>query len=219
MSIVLERLTKIQADIYKSKNKLNRDVKIIAVSKTFPINQVEPLIKGGHIHFGENKVQEAEKKWHNFKNVNNSIKLHMIGKLQTNKVKKAIKIFDYIHSLDSIKLADHLNKCEEDTKKKLSYFIQVNFANEKQKSGIPILEVKSFYNYCKNKTKLNIIGIMCYPPFGLDPTNFFDKAQKLNKELGFEELSMGMSNDFHKALDYGSTFLRLGSTIFGSRES
>ena len=203
----------------KSEYKQDLKTKIIAVTKTFPISEIKPLIDHGHLHYGENKVQEALEKWSDIKNEVKNIKLHMIGKLQTNKVKKAIKIFDYIHSLDSIKLADQLNKYEEDTKKKLSYFIQVNFANEKQKSGIPILEVKSFYNYCKNKTKLNIIGIMCYPPFGLDPTNFFDKAQKLNKELGFEELSMGMSNDFHKALDYGSTFLRLGSTIFGSRES
>ena len=219
MSIVLERFNKVQADIYQSSKNFNRDIKIIAVSKTFPMESIEPLIKKGHVHYGENKVQEAEKKWKIYKQNNKFIKLHMIGKLQTNKVKKAIQIFDYIHSLDNIKLADQLNKCENDLNKKLFYFIQVNFADEKQKSGVPISETKTFYNYCKNQAKLNIIGIMCFPPFGIDPTTFFDKAQKLNMELGFKELSMGMSNDFDKALDFGSTFLRIGSNIFGNRKN
>ena len=187
------------------------------MSKTFPLEKIKPLIDRGHIHFGENKVQETEKKWKNIKNEKKSLKLHMLGRLQTNKAKKAVLIFDYIHSLDSKKLADNLKKSENETGRKLSYFIQVNFANETQKSGIPISEAEFFYQYCKSKINLNIIGIMCFPPFDVDPENYFKQAFQLNKKLGLKELSMGMSNDYLKAITNGSTFVRVGSAIFGDR--
>ena len=218
MSSVLERFNKIQADISEHTVNLKDSTKIIAVSKTFSINHIQPLIKQGHIHFGENKVQEAEKKWKNIKNENKNLKLHMLGKLQTNKVKKAVSIFDYIHSVDNKKLADILKKSEFEIGKNLSYFIQVNFADEKQKSGLSVSDTLSFYSYCKNEIHLNIIGIMCFPPFGLDPTKFFKQAFELNNKLGLSELSMGMSNDYLKAIKLGSTFVRIGSAIFGERK-
>ncbi len=218
MSIVLERFNKIQADISEHTANLKNFTKIIAVTKTFPIDHIKPLVDQGHIHFGENKVQEAEKKWKLIKNENQELKLHMLGKLQTNKVKKAVSIFDYIHSLDSKKLADILSKSETESGKKLSYFIQVNFSNEKQKSGIPAPEALQFYEYCKNITHLNIVGVMCFPPFDLDPTKFFKEAFELNNKLGLNELSMGMSNDYLKAIKFGSTFVRIGSAIFGERK-
>ena len=218
MSSVLERFNKIQADISKEAPNLEESAKIIAVSKTFTIDHIEPLINHGHIHFGENKVQEAEKKWQTVKNKNKKLKLHMLGKLQTNKVKKAVSIFDYIHSVDSKKLADVLKKSEIENGKNLAYFIQVNFANEKQKSGIPVSDALSFYEYCKNEIHLNIIGLMCFPPFDLDPTKFFKQAFELNNRLGLRELSMGMSSDYLKAIKFGSTFIRIGSAIFGERK-
>ena len=218
MSSVLERFNKIQADISKQAPNLEESAKIIAVSKTFPIDHIEPLINHGHIHFGENKVQEAEKKWKTVKNKNKNLKLHMLGKLQTNKAKKAVSIFDYIHSVDSKKLADVLKKSEIENGKNLAYFIQVNFANEKQKSGIPVSDALSFYEYCKNEIHLNIIGLMCFPPFDLDPTKFFKQAFELNNRLGLRELSMGMSSDYLKAIKFGSTFIRIGSAIFGERK-
>ncbi len=218
MSSVLERFNKIQADISKQALNLEGSAKIIAVSKTFPIDHIEPLINHGHIHFGENKVQEAEKKWKTVKNKNKNLKLHMLGKLQTNKAKKAVSIFDYIHSVDSKKLADVLKKSEIENGKNLAYFIQVNFANEKQKSGISVSDALSFYEYCKNEIHLNIIGLMCFPPFDLDPTKFFKQAFELNNRLGLRELSMGMSSDYLKAIRFGSTFIRIGSAIFGERK-
>ena len=193
-------------------------IKIIAVSKTFSIDHVKPLINHGHIHFGENKVQEAEKKWINIKNDKKNLKLHMLGKLQTNKVKKAVSIFDYIHSVDNKKLADILKKSEFEIGKNLSYFIQVNFADEKQKSGILPSDAVSFYGYCKNEIHLNVIGLMCFPPFGKDPTSFFKLAYDLNNKLELKELSMGMSNDYLQAIKLGSTFVRVGSAIFGERK-
>ncbi len=217
MNSVLDRFDKIQADILENSKKTNIPIEIIAVSKTFPLEKIKPLIDRGHIHFGENKVQETEKKWKNIKNEKKSLKLHMLGRLQTNKAKKAVLIFDYIHSLDSKKLADNLKKSENETGRKLSYFIQVNFANETQKSGIPISEAEFFYQYCKSKINLNIIGIMCFPPFDVDPENYFKQAFQLNKKLGLKELSMGMSNDYLKAINNGSTFVRVGSAIFGDR--
>ena len=218
MSTVLERYNKIQADILKETTNLEDSPKIIAVSKTFPLDQIKPLINEGHIHFGENKVQEAEKKWKSIKLEHKNLKLHMMGKLQTNKAKKAVSIFDYIHSVDSKKLADILKKNEVEIGKKLSYFIQVNFADEINKSGIPISEASSFYGYCKNEIKLNIVGLMCFPPFDVDPVNYFKQAFELNNKLGLKELSMGMSNDYIKAIKFGSTFLRIGSAIFGERK-
>ena len=217
MNSVLERFNKIQADITKQTASLKETVKIIAVSKTFSIDHISPLLDEGHIHFGENKVQEAEKKWSSLKKEKVNLKLHMLGKLQTNKVKKAVSIFDYIHSLDNIKLADTLKKNEVEMGRKLSYFMQVNFANEKQKLGLSVSDVPSFFEYCKNKIDLNIVGTMCFPPFETDPEIFFKKAYELNKSLKLNELSMGMSNDYSKAIKYGTTFVRVGSAIFGER--
>ncbi len=217
MNSVLERFNKIQADITKQTASLKETVKIIAVSKTFSIDHISPLVDEGHIHFGENKVQEAEKKWSSLKKEKVNLKLHMLGKLQTNKVKKAVSIFDYIHSLDNIKLADTLKKNEVEMGRKLSYFMQVNFANEKQKLGLSVSDVPSFFEYCKNKIDLNIVGTMCFPPFETDPEIFFKKAYELNKSLKLNELSMGMSNDYSKAIKYGTTFVRVGSAIFGER--
>ena len=217
MTSVLERFNKIQADITKQTASLKETVKIIAVSKTFSIDHISPLVDEGHTHFGENKVQEAEKKWSSLKKEKVNLKLHMLGKLQTNKVKKAVSIFDYIHSLDNIKLADTLKKNEVEMGRKLSYFMQVNFANEKQKLGLSVSDVPSFFEYCKNKIGLNIVGTMCFPPFETDPEIFFKKAYELNKSLKLNELSMGMSNDYSKAIKYGTTFVRVGSAIFGER--
>tara|TARA_B100000029_G_C17554530_1_gene951263 strand:+ start:297 stop:956 length:660 start_codon:yes stop_codon:yes gene_type:complete len=218
MSIVLEKFNKIQADILEHSANLKNSTKIIAVSKTFPIDHIRPLIDQGHIHFGENKVQEAEKKWKTVKHKNKNLKLHMLGKLQTNKAKKAVSIFDYIHSVDSKKLADILKKSEIENGKNLTYFIQVNFADEKQKSGIQASDALPFYKYCKNEINLNVVGLMCFPPFDLDPTKFFKQAFELNNKLGLSELSMGMSNDYFKAIKFGSTFVRIGNAIFGERK-
>ncbi len=218
MSSVLERFNKIQADILRESANLNELTKIIAVSKTFPIDRIEPLIKKGHIHFGENKVQEAEKKWLLTKKENKNLKIHMLGKLQSNKAKKAVSIFDYIHSLDNEKLANILKKSEVELGKKLAYFIQVNFANEKQKSGVPVPDAMSFYKYCKNEINLNIVGLMCFPPFESESDKYFKDAYDLNNQLGLKELSMGMSNDYIKAIKHGSTFVRIGSAIFGERK-
>jgi len=218
MNSVLEKFNKIQADILKNVSHSKESTKIIAVSKTFPIEHIEPLVKQGHLHFGENKVQEAEKKWKNIKYNNKNLKLHMLGKLQTNKAKKAVAIFDYIHSLDNQKLADILKKNEDEFGRKLSYFIQVNFGNEEQKSGLPAADVLPFFKYCKNEIKLNVVGLMCFPPFDIDPENYFKQAFELNNNLGLKELSMGMSNDYSKAIKLGSTFVRIGSAIFGNRK-
>ena len=205
----------------KEKLQLNNSEKIpniIAVSKTFSISDISPLINFGHIHFGENKVQEAIEKWTDIKNDFKNIKLHMIGKLQTNKVKFLIPLFDYLHSLDNLKLAKKIAQEEEKNHKKIKIFIQVNIGNEKQKSGVDKNDLKEFYLICKNDLKLDIVGLMCLPPND-ENTNFhFSEIQKLNKQLDLSESSLGMSNDFESAIDYGSTFLRIGSKIFGSRD-
>ena len=219
MSIVLENFNKIQADIRDKSTNIKNSPTLIAVSKTFSVDHIQPLIQHGHIHYGENKVQEAERKWTTLKNSYKKIKLHMLGKLQTNKVKKAVLVFDYIHSLDSKKLADELIKNENQIEKKLNYFIQVNFADEKQKSGISAADVLPFFNYCTSQIKLNVVGLMCFPPFDVSPVIYFKKAHELNKKLGLSELSMGMSNDYPEAIKNGSTFLRIGSGIFGKREN
>ena len=190
---------------------------VICVSKTFPINKLKPLIDFGHYHFGENKVQEAEEKWTEIKKNNKDLKIHMVGKLQTNKVKKAVNLFDFIHSLDSIKLADVLKKTEEEFNKKISYFIQVNIGNEIQKSGISTKDVKDFFKYCSEEKKLNIIGLMVIPPNDEHVDKYFEKVSNLNSELGLKDLSMGMSSDYEKAIKFKSTFLRIGSAILGPR--
>jgi pyridoxal phosphate enzyme (YggS family) len=195
----------------------NSNVKIIAVSKTFSPDIIKPLVDHGHLHFGENKVQEAQFKWVDLKKINPNINLHMIGKLQSNKAKEAVKLFDYIHSLDNQKLANILAKQENIANKKLKYFIQVNIGNEKQKSGISINLLDDFYYYCIKELKINIIGLMAIPPDDNQSDDYFKKLMELNKLLGLSELSMGMSSDFNIALKYGSTFVRIGSSIFGSR--
>ena len=190
--------------------------KLIAVSKTFKIDHIMPLINHGHQDYGENKVQEATEKWTEIKKENKNIKLHLIGGLQTNKVKNAIQLFDYIHSLDSKKLADKISYQQKEQNVDRKIFIQVNLGKEEQKSGIPEEELLDFYKYCKN-LNLNIIGLMCIPPFNQDSTEFFLKMQELNKKIGLKELSMGMSADYLNAIKYGSTFVRIGSDIFGQR--
>ncbi len=215
MSIIIERFNKIKSNIEKTG--LINNVKIVAVSKTFSLNHVMPLIKSGHVHYGENKVQEAEVKWSQIKKENLNLKLHMIGKLQTNKAKKAVKIFDFIHSVDSQKLADILSESQKQFNKSLGYFIQVNIANEKQKSGIPYNEVDGFYNYCSKEKGMNILGLMSIPPNDNNSEKYFKILSELNSSLGLKELSMGMSSDYMVALNYKATYLRIGSLIFGER--
>ena len=190
--------------------------KIIAVSKTFKIDHIKPLIEYGHLDYGENKVQEALEKWKDIKIQNNRIKLHLIGKLQTNKVKFAVKIFDYIHSLDSKKLAKKISEEQEKQKKKPKIFIQINVGDEDQKSGIAKADLIEFYNFSKN-LGLDIIGLMCIPPFNEDSSKFFSKMSTFNKEINLKELSMGMSSDYINAIEHKSTYLRIGSNIFGKR--
>ena len=214
MSIIIERFNKIKSNISETGLK---GTKIIAVSKTFTLDHIMPLIEHGHDHFGENKVQEAEAKWTEIKKSKTNLKLHMIGKLQSNKAKKAIEVFDYIHSLDSQKLADNLSKFQISLNKSVSYFIQVNIGNEVQKSGIPYHEVDAFYNYCTIEKKMNVIGLMAIPPNDGKTDQYFKSLSELNLSLGLKELSMGMSSDYMKALNYKATFLRLGSSIFGNR--
>jgi len=215
MTNIIERFDKINSNI----KKLNFDkkVKIIAVSKTFSIEHIKPLIDYGHNHFGENKVQEAISKWTDIKKQNDHIKLHMVGRLQSNKAKDAVKLFDFIHSLDNQKLADTLSKHQNNLQKKLKYFIQVNIGNELQKSGIKVGELEAFYNYCINEANLKIVGLMIIPPNDNDPDKYFKSLSELNKSLALEELSMGMSADYEKAINQGATFVRIGSSIFGSR--
>ena len=191
--------------------------KIIAVSKTFPINEIEPLINHGHLHFGENKVQEAVDKWTDAKANFQNLKLHMIGKLQTNKVKYVIPLFDYIHSLDNLKLAEKISQEQKKNNKFLKIFIQVNIGNEDQKNGINSNNLSEFYNTCVSELNLDIIGLMCIPPQGEDVEDYFKKMMDLNSSLDLKELSMGMSSDFLEAIKYGSTFVRIGSKIFGNR--
>jgi len=215
MSIIIDRFNKIKSNINKLKD--IKFINIIAVSKTFSIDHVNPLIHIGHIHFGENKVQEADAKWKTVKKSNINIKLHMLGKLQSNKAKKAVELFDYIHSLDNQKLADTLSKAENDFNKKLNYFIQVNLGQETQKSGINVNELDNFYNYCVKEKKLNVIGLMAIPPNDGNQKKYFKYLYEINASLGLKELSMGMSADYLDAVKYNATFLRIGSSIFGER--
>ena len=190
---------------------------IICVSKTFPLSKLEPLINFGHCHFGENKVQEAEIKWSQIVKINKNLKIHMVGKLQSNKAKKAVNIFNFIHSLDNSKLADVCKKSEDELNKKISYFIQVNIGNESQKSGVLMKDVKSFLKYCSVENKLNIIGLMVLPPNDTNTEKYFEDISKLNSELGLKDLSMGMSADYKIAAKHKSTYLRIGSAILGPR--
>jgi pyridoxal phosphate enzyme (YggS family) len=203
-------------DLIKSKVNDNKLPKIIAVSKTFPIENILPLINHGHLDYGENKVQEALGKWSDIKNQHNNIKLHLIGRLQTNKVKLALTIFDYIHSLDSEKLANKIADEQEKQRKKPKIFIQVNIGNEDQKSGIDKKNLNDFYKFCKN-LNLDIIGTMCIPPNDGNKEKYFSGMNEINKELNFKELSMGMSGDYIEAIKNNATYIRVGSNIFGSR--
>ena len=215
MSTLIERFNKIKSniDLANTPQKVN----IIAVSKTFPLEHINPLLDHGHQHFGENKVQEAIVKWSKIKEENKNLKLHMVGKLQSNKAKDAIKLFDFIHSLDSQKLADNLAKHERNLNKNLRYFIQVNIGNELQKSGVPVGELDPFYNYCKNEVNLNILGLMVIPPNDNKSEKYFKSLNELNKSLALQDLSMGMSADYMEAVKHGATYIRVGSSIFGER--
>ncbi len=190
--------------------------KIIAVSKTFKMDKISPLVEHGHLDFGENKVQEAIDKWTEIKATKPSIQLHMIGKLQTNKVKFAVKLFDYIHSVDSEKLAKKIADEQLKVKRNIKIFIQVNIGDETQKSGININETNNLVTFCK-KLNLNVVGFMCIPPADIDPSSYFEEMDKINKINNFKELSMGMSSDYIKAAQHNSTYLRIGSNIFGHR--
>ena len=206
----------------KAKEIINRtqqktNPEFIAISKTFKSDKILPLLEMGHLHFGENKIQEAEEKWVVLKKKYNNIKLHFVGKLQSNKAKKAVMLFDYIHSLDNIKLATKINQYENELKKKTKIFIQVNVAGENQKSGILLKDLDNFYNYCKKNLSLNIIGLMVLPPINEDPSKYFKILRDKAREFNLKNLSMGMSSDYEIALLYDSTFLRLGTAIFGSR--
>ena len=196
---------------------IDNSPKVIAVSKTFKLEKILPLIDYGHLDFGENKVQEAIEKWSEIKTKKKDIQLHLIGKLQSNKAKFAVKIFDYIHSLDSEKLAKKISEEQSKQNKNIKLFIQVNIGNEDQKSGISINQLNDFYQFCK-QLNLNIIGLMCIPPFDQNPDSYFKEMQSLKEKLNLKELSMGMSSDYLQAVDYSSTYLRIGSSIFGKRD-
>ena len=209
----VNKLISIQEEI----NRKNSKTKIIAVSKTFPLSQIMPLIDYGHIHFGENKVQESVEKWADFKKVNSKIKLHMIGKLQSNKVKQAVDLFDFIHSVDNFKLAEKISNETLKKKKNIKIFIQVNIGNETQKSGVKTENLKDFFNECKNNLNLDIIGLMCIPPINQLSEQFFKKMNSLSNALDLHELSMGMSEDYLNATSNNASFVRIGSKIFGQR--
>jgi len=195
-------------NVYKNKTKL------IIVTKNQDLNKIKLIINQGHKHFGENRVQEAKEKWSKIVAEDININLHLVGKLQSNKSKEAHNLFDYIHSLDNEKLAKNLSLIESSSSRKIKYFVQVNIGNEPQKNGLEISLVKDFVYYCKNELKLNIIGLMCIPPLITDPTNYFLQLKKLAEINNLQELSMGMSNDFEKAIKCGATFVRVGSAIF-----
>ncbi|WP_440675589.1 YggS family pyridoxal phosphate-dependent enzyme [Candidatus Pelagibacter sp. HIMB1593] len=202
--------------IYLNRLNITTKPKIIAVSKTFKIEKILPLIEYGHIDFGENKVQEASEKWMDIKKNNSRIKLHMIGKLQTNKVKYAVRIFDYIHSVDSAKLAKKIADEQNKINKKIKIFLQINIGYEDQKSGINKTEVNQLVAYCK-EIGLDLIGLMCIPPANVDPNNYFEEMNQLNKSFSFKDLSMGMSSDYLIAAKHFATYVRVGSSIFGHR--
>ncbi len=212
----IDNLVSIQNEL-KSRSNIELETNIIAVTKTFSAESIKPLINHGHIHYGENKVQEALKKWSDLKRLNKSIKLHMIGKLQTNKVKYVVPFFDYIHSLDNLKLAQKISTEQKKINKSLKIFIQVNIGREDQKNGIDKNFIHDFYKKCVNDFNLNIIGLMCIPPNDVNINDYFSSMNDLNKSLGLHHLSMGMSSDYLNAVNYGATFVRIGSKIFGNR--
>ena len=212
----ISNLEFIKKEIIRS-NTNHEKINIIAVSKTFKLNQIKPLIDYGHTHFGENKIQESIDKWSEIKKNMNNLKLHFIGKLQTNKVKYVIPLFDYIHSLDSIKLAEKIHNQQNKINFRPKIFVQVNIGAEKQKSGILISDLENFLKDCKNNFDLNILGLMCIPPISNSSKKYFEIMQKLNEKFGFNDLSMGMSSDYLDAIKCGSSYIRIGSKIFGKR--
>jgi pyridoxal phosphate enzyme (YggS family) len=219
MHNTVKNLLDIDKNIKNHLNKLNinNNPKIVAVSKTFKMDKILPLIEHGHLDYGENKVQEAIEKWTDIKRINSKVKLHMVGKLQTNKVKFAVQIFDYIHSVDSEKLAKKIVDEQNKINKNIKVFLQVNIGDEIQKSGVNKNNVSQLAYYCK-EIGLDLIGLMCIPPADIDPDVYFDEMNKLNRNLNFNELSMGMSSDFLIAVKYYSTHVRIGSSIFGKRD-
>jgi len=219
MHTSLQKLTlvKIKVNEIIKQKQLKTNPTIIVVTKTFSLNQITPLIESGHIHFGENKIQEAESKWIGVKKQFSNLQLHMVGKLQTNKVKKAVKIFDYIHSLENAKLALKIFQHEKELNKKIKLFIQVNLADENQKSGILLNDLNNFYYYCTKELSLNVIGLMCLPPVESSSQEYFKILKNVAEKLDLKDLSMGMSSDFEEAIMHGSTYLRLGTIILGER--
>jgi len=203
--------------LQKIKNQIKifkKDITVVVITKSRTLNDFETILASGHLHFGENKVQEAIKKWSDIKRKSSKINLHLVGTLQRNKVKDAVRLFDYVHSLDSIRLAESLKSEEVKQSKKLRYFIQVNIGEEIQKGGIKITELSNLINYCKSEPQLDIQGLMCIPPEQASPQDFFKKLKGLNDQHSFSDLSMGMSNDYSVAIANGSTFVRIGSAIF-----
>ena len=222
MHNVVERLIAIQSEIKElliKNNSQNKDLNIIIVCKTFSMDKILPLIDVGHVHFGENKVQEAELKWKEVKQKHPNIKLHMVGKLQTNKVKAALNVFDYIHSVDNYRLGEKIVKYEKKLNKVIKTFVQVNLGEESQKSGISPKNVNQFVDYCKNSLSLDIIGLMCLPPINNNPEKYFLHLNKLRNQMNLRHLSMGISNDYQTAIKCGSTFLRIGSKILGEKNT
>ena len=221
MHQTLEKLNLVKNKVNNiiDKKQLKISTKIIVVTKTFPISKIKGLLDNGHLHYGENKIQEAEKKWEDVKKQYINLQLHMIGKLQSNKAKKAVKLFDYIHSLDNEKLALKIFESEKELNKKIKLFIQVNIGEENQKTGIVLNDLNTFYKYCTQDLSLNIIGLMCLPPINFDSEKYFQILKSTSEKLNLKELSMGMSSDYEQAILYGATFLRLGTAIFGSRNN
>ena len=200
-----------------NKKQLKTNPKVIVVSKTFSLSKIKPLLESGHLHYGENKIQEAEEKWTNVRSDFKNFQLHMVGKLQSNKAKKAVKLFDYIHSLDNERLALKISQYQKELNKKVKLFIQVNIADENQKSGISLSNLNDFYNFCVNEQSLNIVVLMCLPPINSNSDEYFSILKKSSNNLNLRDLSMGMSADFENAVLNGSTFLRLGTLIMGER--
>ena len=220
MHFVLKNLTSVQNKVNEivQEKQLKTNPKIIVVTKKFSLDKIMPLIQSGHIHFGENKIQEAENKWTSIKTNFPNLMLHFVGKLQSNKAKKALKLFDYIHSLDNTKLALKIFQYEKELNIKAKLFIQVNLADESQKSGIELKDLVNFYDYCSKDLHLNIIGLMCLPPADTDPQEYFKLLKNTSQKLNLHDLSMGMSSDFNKAVINGSTYLRLGTAVMGPRD-
>ena len=219
MHVSLQKLTLVKNKVNEIVNQKQLKTKptIIVISKTFSLEKIKPLLDNGHIHFGENKIQEAENKWSEIRNLNKNLQLHMVGKLQSNKAKKAVKLFNFIHSLDSEKLALKLSQSEKELNKKTKLFIQMNLGEETQKSGVILKDLSNFYNYCTKDLLLNVIGLMCLPPINSNSEKYFQILKHSAEKLNLKELSMGMSSDFEKAIINGSSYLRLGTAILGER--